>query len=87
MTLRIEYEVNGERVATAAGIADADTRSAMEELRAELAEELADVECPVHHEQPSLVISVTDEEELVVGVESCCEQLEELMEQKFADEA
>ena len=84
VALKIEYEIDGERLATPEGIADADLRAAMQELAEELREELADVRCPEHDVQPMLVLS-EEEGEITVGVESCCEKLEDIMEERFTD--
>ena len=84
MGLTIEYEVDGARSDTPAGITDEDVRTTMEELATELREELADVVCPVHGQHPMLVLSEEDGE-ITVGVESCCEALEDIMEARFTD--
>ena len=84
MGLTIEYEADGERSGTPAGIADDDVRATMEELAAELREELSDVVCPEHGQHPALVLSEEDGE-ITVGVESCCDALEDIMEQRFTD--
>jgi hypothetical protein len=84
MGLVIEYEVDGVRAGSSAAIADEDTRAIMEDLAAELREELSDAVCPVHDEHPLLVLSEV-EGEITVGVESCCEELEDIMESRFTD--
>jgi hypothetical protein len=84
MGLVIEYEVAGVRAGSSAGIADEDTRAVMEDLAAELREELSDVVCPEHGQHPLLVLSEA-EGEITVGVESCCEKLEDIMEERFTE--
>ena len=84
MALTIEYEVAGERAASPDGIPDPGLRTAMQELAEELREELADVRCPEHGTQPVLLLSEEDGE-ITVGVESCCEKLEDIMEERFTD--
>ena len=84
MTLSIEYEVNGTRSGTADGVTDGEIRSMMEDLAHELREELADVTCPEHGVHPALVLS-EENGEITVGVESCCEKLEDIMEQRFTE--
>ncbi|HEX6694535.1 MAG TPA: hypothetical protein VF035_07570 [Longimicrobiales bacterium] len=84
MGLVIEYEVDGVRAGTPSGITDEDTRAIMEDLAAELREELSDAVCPVHGEHPLLVLSESDGE-ITVGVESCCEKLEDIMEARFTE--
>ena len=84
MAVQFEYEIDDKRVATLAEIEDDETRDMVEEVTEELLAELADVRCPEHGTEPTIVI-VPSGEGFGVSVEGCCETLATLVEDKIEE--
>lgn len=69
-----------------AGQADALTRSAMEEVADEYRSTLDDITCPEHGEAPTVVISGTSRDRITIEIETCCDQLQRLVDDALTGE-
>ena len=70
-----------------AGQADALTRSVMEEVADEYRSTLAGIACPEHGELPTVVISGTSQDRITIQIETCCDQLQRLVDDALTGEA
>ncbi|HYR09935.1 MAG TPA: hypothetical protein VEQ60_19330 [Longimicrobium sp.] len=67
------------RIDTAAQ-ADALTRSLMEEVADEYRSTLEGITCPEHGKAPTVVISGTRQDRITIEFETCCDQLQRLVD-------
>lgn len=84
MAAHFEYEIDGHRK-TLEEIEDVDVREMVEEVSDELIVELADIRCPEHGTEPTIVITPSGDDGFGVGVEGCCETLAELVEDRIEE--
>lgn len=85
MAAQFEYEIDGQRTTSLDEIEDAELRDMLEEVSEELMVELADVRCPEHGMEPTIVIAPSGDDGFGVAVEGCCETLAELVEDKIEE--
>jgi hypothetical protein len=80
-----EYDIDGSRTVTLDHIEDEETRDMLQEVSDELMVELADIRCPEHGTEPTIIITPSGDEGFGVTVEGCCELLAELVEDKIEE--
>lgn len=67
------------------GQADALTRSVMEQVADDYRSRLDALTCPEHGEAPTVVLSGRSPDTCTVRVETCCEQLQRLVDDALAE--
>jgi hypothetical protein len=85
MGAHFEYDIDGHRTTSLEEIGDGDLRDMLEEVSDELLVELADIRCPEHGTEPTIVITPSGDDGFGVNVEGCCETLAELVEDRIEE--
>jgi hypothetical protein len=85
MAVAFEYDIDGSHVTSLDDLQDDDMRDMLQEVSDELMVELADVRCPEHGAEPTIIITPTGDEGFGVTVEGCCEVLATLVEDRIEE--
>ena len=85
MAAAFEYDIDGSRTTTLDDLQDDELRDMLQEVSDELMVELADIRCPEHGMEPTIIITPTGDEGFGVTVEGCCELLASLVEDKIEE--